>query len=348
MSAAVTALAVTIAVGVMLAVPQTSLAAPASAPATFTAAGSVDEIYATGLTPFAAVSLLSPSGVVLATQTADGLGGVLFRGVTPGAGYEVRLVADGAESGPVTVYSDAAAPWDPSIYDQSIPDQGYGYLTTRDGTQLAIDVRPPLTPGSEPPYPTVIEYSGWGYAAPAGPQNGIAAIAQRIGFAVVDVNMRGTGCSGGAFDSGEPLQNLDGYDVIETIAHQPWVLGNKVGMIGISYGGASQLSVAQLDPPDLEAITPLSVSAAAGTTAYPGGIFNTGGSVSGASLLQRYAEPAGPFSGEPYAYQQIQQGDQTCKANQVLHGEATDLLATMRADDHTMPPLTIRSTRSRS
>ena len=46
-----------------------------------------------------------------------------------------------------------------------------------------------------------------------------------MGFAVVDVNMRGTGCSGGAFDFFEPLQNLDGYDVVETIAHQPWVLG---------------------------------------------------------------------------------------------------------------------------
>ena len=35
--------------------------------------------------------------------------------------------------------------------------------------------------------------------------------------------MRGTGCSGGAFDFFEPLQSLDGYDVIETIARQPWV-----------------------------------------------------------------------------------------------------------------------------
>ena len=35
-----------------------------------------------------------------------------------------------------------------------------------------------------------------------------------MGFAVVDVNMRGTGCSGGAYDFFEPLQSLDGYDVI--------------------------------------------------------------------------------------------------------------------------------------
>ena len=56
--------------------------------------------------------------------------------------------------------------------------------------------------------------------------------------------MRGTGCSGGAFDFFEPLQSLDGYDVIETIARQPWVLHHKVGMMGISYGGISQLFTA--------------------------------------------------------------------------------------------------------
>ena len=55
--------------------------------------------------------------------------------------------------------------------------------------------------------------------------------------------MRGTGCSGGAFDYFEPLQSLDGYDVIETVARQPWVLHHKVGMLGISYGGISQLFV---------------------------------------------------------------------------------------------------------
>ena len=97
-----------------------------------------------------------------------------------------------------------------------------------------------------------------------------------MGFAVVDVNMRGTGCSGGAFDYFEPLENLDAYDVIETIAHQPWVLHHKVGMLGISYGGISQLFAAQLQPPALEAIAPLSVLDATATTLYPGGILNTG------------------------------------------------------------------------
>ena len=107
---------------------------------------------------------------------------------------------------------------------------------------------PPLG-AHTPPYPTLIEYSGYGYADPSGPTNGIAAIANVMGFAVVDIQMRGTGCSGGAFDFFEPLQSLDGYDIVETVARQPWVKGGKVGMMGISYGGISQLFTAQLRPP---------------------------------------------------------------------------------------------------
>ena len=58
----------------------------------------------------------------------------------------------------------------------------------------------------------------------------------------------------------EPPVDLDGYDAIETLAHQPWSNGN-VGMVGISYMGISQLFVAQTRPPHLRAITPLSVIA---------------------------------------------------------------------------------------
>jgi uncharacterized protein len=331
-----------------------SLVSATSASA-FTAEGSAEQVYAVGVAPDAQVSLLSSKGATVATQNADSLGGVLFRGVKPGKGYRVALPAKGETSGPVTVHSDAAAPWDPSIYDQSIPDNGYSYLTTRDGTRLAIDVHPPTSPAGEPgvpssfhfptfpqpgvslpsytpPYPTLIEYSGYGYADPSGPENGIAVLANLMGFAVVDVNMRGTGCSGGAYDFFEQMQNLDGYDVIETIAHQPWVLGNKVGMLGISYGGISQLFTAQLRPPDLEAIAPLSVIDATATTLYPGGILNTGFAVPWAEERQQNAEPAGPDSGQHWAYEKIQEGDQTCAANQELHGEANDLMEKIKSN----------------
>jgi len=315
--------------------PGVTATAATSPTVTFTVAGSVEQVYAVGLSPGAKTSLLGPTGQVDATKHADALGGVLFRNVRPGGGFRVRVDATGGTSQPVTVHTQASAPWDPGVYHQSIPSSGYGYLTTRDGTKLAIDVRLPSTRAAT--YPTVIEYAGYGYADPAGPDSGIAVLANLMGFAVVDVNMRGTGCSGGAFDYFEPLQDLDGYDVIEAVAHQPWVSGHKVGMIGISYGGISQLFTAQLDPPDLAAIAPFSVIDATPSTLYPGGILNTGFATGWAQGRQHDAEPAGPQTGQPWAYARIQGGDAICAANQALHGEATDLAAKIAANPHYTP-----------
>jgi predicted acyl esterase len=345
--------------------------ASASSP-TWRAHGSAEQVYVLGMAPGEPAQLLDSNGQVVATQSPDGQtvttqdadseGGLLFRDVRPGTGY--RVLSAGEESGPITVHSDRAAPWDPSIYRQRIPDRGYSYLTTRDGTKLAIYVHPPTSPAGVtetlptgqsvqvglpngtfvppgpdymPPYPTLIEYSGYGYADPAGPQSGIAALANLMGFAVVDVNMRGTGCSGGAFNFFEPLQSLDGYDVIETIARQPWVLGHKVGMLGISYGAISQLFVAATDPPALEAIAPLSTIDTTATTLYPGGILNTGFAVAWAEQRQSDAEPAGPDSGQPWAWQNIESGDATCAANQALHGEAANLMEEIDTNSHYNP-----------
>ena len=326
-------------------------ASASAAEPSFSAHGSVEQVYVTGLAPNEQMSLVNGARTTVATQQADPQGGLLFRNVTPGSGYRVAPAAGGTESGPLTVLSTQSAPPSTDVYNQSIPSSGYGYLTTRDGTKLAIDVHPPqdvtdaasLPGGIHPPevgpgpYPTLIEYSGYGYADPAGPQNGIAILANLMGFTVVDVNMRGTGCSGGAFDFFAPLQNLDGYDVIETIARQPWVLHHKVGMMGISYGGISQLFTAQTQPPSLAAISPLSVIDNTQTTLYPGGILNTGFAVAWAQERIHDAEPASPNGGQSWAYQRIQQGDTTCKDNQALHGEAQDLMAKIRANDHYVP-----------
>ncbi len=322
-----------IAAAAMLGALPTLGATSASAlpPPTFDAHGSAEQVYVTGLPAGQDASLLSSGGATIATQRANPLGGLLFRNVTPGSGYRVKNLADSTESAPLTVYSNAPAPWDPSIYNQTINSSGYQYLTTRDGTQLALDVHLPSGKG---PFPTLIEYAGYGYANPAGPQSGISVIANLMGFAVVDVNMRGTGCSGGAFDFFEPLQQLDGYDVIETIAHQPWVLNNKVGMFGISYGGISQLFTAQNNPPSLAAITPMSVLDASATTLYPGGILNNGFALSWAQGRVDDAQPAGPHTGQKWAWDQIQGGDTVCAANQALHGEAVDLIAKLRANSH--------------
>jgi predicted acyl esterase len=399
--------------------------------------GSVEQVYATGVSPGAKVTLYETGGNAVEAKSADQLGGVLFREVKPGGGYRLGLGSGGPQSEPVTVLTQRSAPPNTAIYDQTIPPSGYSYLTTRDGTKLAIDVHPPqdvlkiLTgaipspeessagempklppeveealkqiPGvgagleglsellgnptggllnskgaaatassapkatasstggstnatnttnasSEPkasavelpyipagPTPTLIEYSGYGYANPAGPENGISLIANLMGFTVVDVNMRGTGCSGGAFDFFEPLQNLDGYDVVETIAHQSWALHHEVGMMGISYGGISQLFTAATRPPDLAAIAPLSVIDNTQTTLYPGGILNTGFALEWAKERVHDAEAAGPSSGQPWAYKRIQEGDATCKENQALHPEAINLLNKVKENAHYKP-----------
>src|SRR3954447_12382911 len=174
--------------------------AAAATPA-WSAHGSVEQVYVTGLAANQPLTLLTSAGKTVATQNADAQGGLLFRNVKPGSGYKVKA-ADGTTWAPLTVLSTQSAPPSTSVYAQSIPSRGYGYLTTRDGTKLAINVHPPQDvanvlplPGIQlptvpaGPSPTLIEYSGYGYADPAGPQSGIAILANLMGFTVVDVNM---------------------------------------------------------------------------------------------------------------------------------------------------------------
>jgi predicted acyl esterase len=318
-------------------VAATLLAAPAAAarPADFTAHGSVQQLYVTGARPGQRLLLLDRRGRLVRSQRAGSLGGIVYRDVPVGGGYRVATANREFLSAPVTVVPDRSAPPSTSIYNQPIPASGYGYLTVRDGIKLAIDVRLPAGPG---PYPTLVEYAGYGYADPYnGPDSGIAEIANLLGFAVVDVNMRGTGCSGGAFDYFDTLQSLDGYDVIETVARQPWVLHHKVGMLGISYGGISQLFVAASDPPDLAAITPLSVIDSSATTLYPGGILNTGFALAWSAERDHDALPASATGGQPWALRRIEQGDTTCQANQDLHPEAVSLVRKVYANRYYVP-----------
>ncbi|HWX74424.1 MAG TPA: hypothetical protein VNZ05_03905, partial [Solirubrobacteraceae bacterium] len=131
----------------------------ATSASAFTAVGSAEQVYVTGLPANGQVSLKGRGPVI--TQHADSLGGALFRNVKPGGRYRVvALVPKGKKktlrrqrSGIITVHTSAAAPWDPGVYNQEIPDNGYTYLTTRDGTKLALTVHPPSSPASEPGLP---------------------------------------------------------------------------------------------------------------------------------------------------------------------------------------------------
>ena len=307
--------------------------AAAQAPSALTARGSVEQVQVTGATPGARVKLLR-RGETVGKRSAGSLGGVVFRKVEPGGGYIVEQGT--ATTAGLRVMTSRSRPPSDSIYDQQLPAGGYGYFKTRDGTELALTVHLP-GPVEEGPYPTLVEYSGYGTADPDGPQSGIQPVASLFGYAVVDVSMRGTGCSGGAFDYFERLQALDGYDAIETVARQPWAANGKVGMLGISYGGISQLFVAATRPPSLSAITPLSVIDDTITTLYPGGILNTGFAFEWAQDRVDDAQPAGPTTGQPWAWEQIQAGDAICSKNQELHPEAVNLLAKIERNRYYRP-----------
>ena len=292
-------------------------------------------MWVVGARPGEKLTLVNRGGRVVSVRVAGPLGGVVFRGVPPGDGYRVRPTHGGAPITPtLTVLTDRPAPPSTRIYRQRIPRSGFGYVTVRDGIKLAIDVRLPSGPG---PYPTLVEYSGYDYANPAGSSSSISQIATLLGFAVVDVNMRGTGCSGGAFNFFERLQSLDGYDVIETVGRKPWVLGHRVGMMGISYGGISQLFVGATDPPHLAAIAPLSVIDNTATTLYPGGILNTGFALPYARARDHDAEAAAPGRGEPYALVRIRGGDRVCRKNQALHPEAVNDATQVFANRYYVP-----------
>ena len=74
------------------------------------------------------------------------------------------------------------------------------------------------------------------------------------GYAVVRVDLRGSGDSEGVLtDEYLPQELDDGLEVLSWIAAQPWCDG-RVGVIGKSWGGFNGLQLAALQPPELAAI----------------------------------------------------------------------------------------------
>ena len=163
-----------------------ALAVPASAGAAVQARGSVNQVDVTGVRPGAKVTL-TRAGRRIATRRAGALGGALFRGVPAGGGYQVD------RSRPLGVLPDRSAPPSTRVYGQRIPTERLR-LPDHARRHQAGDRRPPARRQRPGPYPTLVEYSGYGYANPGGGQSSIAQVANLLGFAVVDVNMRGTGC----------------------------------------------------------------------------------------------------------------------------------------------------------
>jgi len=269
-------------------------------------------------------------------QSGEGLELTLTEGTTlrPANGYVIRNdAADLVEAAPsfrVLAVDDVP---DPALYERQElrgvhfgilglgqgerPEDGFNYIEVRDGVKLSATVRFPdpalWGPG---PWPTVIEYSGYSPSRPETPEPG-SRIATLLGFASVGVNMRGSGCSGGVFDVFNPAQHADGYDIVEVVARQPWALNHKVGMVGLSYSGISQLYVASTRPPSLAAITPLSVIGDSWGQLWPGGIYNDG-------FTRQWLEnrdDSAASGGQSWTDDRIADGDTVCAEHQNLRGQ---------------------------
>jgi uncharacterized protein len=277
-----------------------------------TVSGSVEQIHVVHAEPGVRVDVRGPRGY-RESGTTDANGGLLFREVPAGGGYTVAIEGERGRF-PVTVLDPDDHP-DPRFYAAQDLDPSEGYLRTRDGTLLAYQVVLPdpevFGPG---PYPVVVDYSA--YRPSIDFFDGVGNRFPALGYAAVGVNMRGSACSGGAFDYFEQLQWLDGYDMVEALAAQPWSDG--VALIGKSYPGISQLFVASTQPPSLEAIVPGHVIGEFyRDVAYPGGVLNF--AFAGSFSVDQDARSAFPSS-----YRQVNERaaeDPVCLANQGLRGQ---------------------------
>ena len=156
------------------------------------------------------------------------------------------------------------------------------YVTTRDGTKLAVDLYRPARAGNAETAPLPVIWTHTPYYRATIVGNRLAtmldylpwvATVLRHGYVVAAVDVRGTGASFGAMDGlFQPAEARDAYDVTEWLAAQPWSNGN-IGMYGLSYLGVTQLLAAGQAPPYLKAIIPEMAWFDAYDFMYPGGIF---------------------------------------------------------------------------
>ena len=284
-------------------------------------------IAVSGADPGIAVTLRDRRNREVESGVTDRFGSFLFRELKQGAFYTVQVGDAAPIAAKVFVFTDHP---DESFYRAQTLQAGLQYIRARDGTLLAAMVRPPFgrTLG-QGPFPTVVEYSGYAAADPDSPQPS-TLIAQVLGYATVGVNMRGSGCSGGVFDLFDLPTTADGYDIVETVAAQSWVKDGKVGMVGISFPGISQLFVGGAQPPHLGALAPFSTIADVyRAPGYPGGIFNNGFAETWLQERKDDAEPA-PEGGQGYAIKRVNEGDATCLANQGLRLQTQDPLEVTR------------------
>jgi uncharacterized protein len=156
------------------------------------------------------------------------------------------------------------APYPGVAEQQNVP------IVMRDGTTLYANVLRPAGADGEPvagSFPTILTQTPYnkdtGSGTPSGGSSSqVTQLAGRLdssvrhGYNQVVVDVRGTGQSGGQWDSFGEAEQRDALDVVNWIHQQPWDDG-RLALYGASYMGINQLLTAEQHPPGLKAIFPI-------------------------------------------------------------------------------------------
>lgn len=166
----------------------------------------------------------------------------------------------------------------------TLPDRPFSvYVGMRDGVRIAVDVYLPQGEGAPQRVPTIViatpYYRRFRTSDPAAENSPMAfryrdAFVPR-GYALLVMDVRGTGASFGHRDSFRSPKERDDYgEIVQWIVDQPWSDG-RVGATGISYPGAASVFLASTGHPAVQAVAPLFVINDIYTDQlYPGGMLS--------------------------------------------------------------------------
>ena len=138
-----------------------------------------------------------------------------------------------------------------------------------DGTTLSANIfRPALKDGKPAPgkFPVLLVQTPYNKNT----QDPHSDYLVERGYVDVVVDVRGSGDSGGTFDSWGTRMQLDGKELVAWCAKQPWSTG-RVGLHGESWYAINQLLTAAQNPPALKAIFPVVPTGDNYRSVLPGG-----------------------------------------------------------------------------
>ena len=167
--------------------------------------------------------------------------------------------------------------------EYALPKQPFScYVTMRDGVRIAVDVYLPQGAPTTKFPAIVVATPYYRRFKTAGPVAEYTPMAFRYrdafvprGYAMVVVDVRGTGASFGNRDSfRSPKERDDFAEIAQWIVEQSWSNGS-IGATGISYPGAASLFLAGTGHPAVKAIAPLfAINEIYADQLYPGGMLS--------------------------------------------------------------------------